>query len=95
MSETIISKRCYICKQIKSLSEFPAHRSRGDGHGAECKTCRNQYNKKYVQTKEGKTARKRYTQSEKGKRAHNKGYSRYRRLYPEKYKAATALHTAV
>ena len=95
MAETIISKRCYKCKQIKSLSEFPAHRNRHDGHCAECKICMNKYNKVYVHTKEGKAARKRYTQSKKGKIVHAKGSPRYRRLYPEKYKAATALGTAV
>jgi len=63
MAEQIITKQCYKCKRIKSLSEFYTDRSKKDGHRTHCKKCCLAYNK----TIEHKIIRKRYEQSEKGR----------------------------
>jgi hypothetical protein len=40
-------KRCYVCKETKSLSEFGSDRAKKDGHSAECRPCRKILNRKY------------------------------------------------
>ena len=35
------SKRCPDCDEIKTLDQFPRHRSRRDGRGEYCKPCHN------------------------------------------------------
>lgn len=40
-------KRCYKCKQEKSLDDFPENRKRADGHGSMCKSCKKSYNAIY------------------------------------------------
>jgi len=76
MATQIISKQCYKCKEIKSLSEFNKNRTRPDGHQHVCKNCQKKYyksdkykaiRKKYKQSKKGKAATRRYKQSEKCK----------------------------
>lgn len=75
MSETIVTKQCSKCKEIKVLSEFCKQKSGKYGHRSECKNCQRIYNriydKQYRQTENGKEAHKRarhkYAKSEKGK----------------------------
>lgn len=38
-----MTKRCRECRRTKPISEFPKHRNRPDGHGAECKPCKREY----------------------------------------------------
>lgn len=73
MSETIISKRCSKCKELKQISEFYKAPRNKDGHKSECKICWLKYVKEYRQTVYGKATQKRYQQSNKGKLA-NKRY---------------------
>jgi len=98
MAETIISKKCTKCKEIKPLSEFCRDRANKIGRKSCCKICDLKQVKKYQQTKRGKVVKRkanaRYKKTEKGKAA-EKRYSqsekgkairkRYRRT--EKYKA--------
>jgi len=78
VSETIQTKRCSKCKQIKPLSEFYKDRSKKDGHQSECRTCNLKQVKKYQQTKRGKVVKQkanaRYQKTGKGKAA-QKRYS--------------------
>lgn len=34
-----MDKKCYVCKEVKSLSEFYRNRSKKDGYKLECKAC--------------------------------------------------------
>lgn len=73
MSETIVTKRCSKCKEIKSISEFYKHYKRKDGHQSLCKICQ----KFYLQSEKNKETKKRYWQSEKGKATLYKAKKRY------------------
>jgi len=78
MSETIQTKRCSKCKQIKPVSEFNKNRSGKDGLHNQCKVCLLENIKKYQKTEKGKATQqaaiKRYKQSKKGK-ARDKRYN--------------------
>lgn len=50
MAETIITKKCPDCKQIKQLSEFHKSRAKKDGYQIICKVCRKEENLKYRKT---------------------------------------------
>jgi len=91
MSETIQTKRCSKCKQIKELSDFYKDRSHKDGYCSECKICNLKKQEKYHRTEKGKAAssryqhsekykiaEKRYQQSEKGRIANRKRVKNYR-----------------
>ena len=39
MSETIQTKRCTRCKEVKSLTEFYRDKIKLDGHSSQCKIC--------------------------------------------------------
>ena len=87
MAETIISKRCSKCKQIKPLSEFHKELANRDRHGRWCKICVYNYNKEYTQSDKCKIAMKLYYKSERGKAI----YKRYRqsekgRAYQKRYR---------
>lgn len=69
MSETIQTKRCSKCKQIKPTSDFYASNDKFD---CQCKICRGATQKRYRKTKKGKFTLKRYNQSEKGKATHKR-----------------------
>jgi len=90
MSETIQTKRCSHCKQIKVIAEFPKDRNRPGGHAYQCKSCRKAYMTLYLKSEKGKNTRKnyegspngkvaikRYRQSEKGKVASRKRIKKY------------------
>lgn len=108
MPETIISKRCPHCKQIKSLSEFHKDRNRRDGLGVWCKICHNAAGKARQQTEAGKQAKREYQQSKRGriirqeankryaKTAKGKANSKQQRIkWPNKYHARTIVSNAI
>ena len=83
MSETIQTKRCSKCKQIKPLPEFYKDCTKTDGLRRSCKSCTKIRQKEYRQSSKGKTYRqspeyktsqKHYQRSPKGKIA-QKRYS--------------------
>lgn len=81
MPETIQTKDCYKCKQIKPISEFHKHKRKGFQHY--CKPCQ----KKYNQGERNKAFQKRYRQSKEGKAANLKAFKKYQKT--QKYKVAT------
>lgn len=91
MAETIQTKRCSKCKQVKSVLQFSKHHNRKDGLQNYCKICLNATKKRYRQTKKGKATekryensekykayKKRYRQTEKGKATYRKAWCRYK-----------------
>lgn len=55
-------KRCYVCKEVKSLSLYSKNKRCKDGLQADCKSCRSIAKKKYLQENKEKVkeARKSY-----------------------------------
>ena len=47
MLNTIQTKYCPKCKEIKPVSEFYRHRNHKDGYDSQCKKCHLKYYKKY------------------------------------------------
>ena len=75
MSETIITKACSKCKEIKSLDEFYKNRSRKSGYRTSCKQC----DRSYWQSDKGKEVIRRYLQSDKGKKTGRRNIDRYQK----------------
>ncbi len=108
MNDTIITKRCSRCKQIKPISEFHKNRAQKDGYRNHCKNCVKCYqqsekgkevyraiNQRYNKTEKCKIRRKRYMQSEKGKRKSQRKNLRQYKRYPERMKAYSAINNAI
>jgi len=81
MSEQIITKRCYHCKQIKPLSEFSKTRTRKGGLQSYCKSCLKAYQKAYQQSEKGKAvfrkASTKHRRTFKGKATMKRSYARH------------------
>ncbi len=90
MSETIVSKKCCTCKEIKPLSAFHKSRIAKDGHQSVCKICQKQYRQtekgkagsrkalhKYRRSAKGTIKQQQYRQSEKGKVLNNSAVKKY------------------
>jgi hypothetical protein len=71
-------KKCVLCCDIKSLTDFYKDRSRPDGLSNRCRTCDKQKAKSYAQTSNGKCTQKRYRQSIRGRLAKQKDDRKYR-----------------
>lgn len=95
MTETIITRRCTKCKQIKPSFEFHKDYTRKDGFRYICKTCQKIYDSNYLQTEKGAVVNRKHVRkfykTEKGK-ANNK---RYRIQHPERFKARDAVSCAI
>lgn len=99
MPETIITKRCCHCKQIKSIDEFCKNVSMKDGLCVYCKICNYDYVRRYAKTEVGKESGRRrtqrYRQTEKGKAIGKRYTEKYCIANPEKRKAKDVVHGAV
>lgn len=95
MAETIISKKCPKCKQIKPVSEFYKDKAKKDGHQGACKSCQLEYFRQYRRTEKGKTYHKRYRQSEKGKEMCRKSRKRHQFNHPLLHKTKAIVAYAV
>jgi hypothetical protein len=87
MSDTVITKKCPRCNQIKSIYSFYKDRTKIYGARKQCKACVDCYSK----TVSGKISRKRWFQSEKGKTTQ----ASYRIKCPEKQPARSAVTNSV
>jgi hypothetical protein len=99
MIETIISKRCSKCKQIKFFSDFSEDRRKRDGLQSCCKNCHNATQKIYRQTETGseyyRLYKRTYQQTKNGKDVNHRADHKYRRQHPEKCKARDAVKYAI
>ena len=105
MSESIKTKQCSRCKEIKETSKFNPSPKYKDGYFCWCKQCRKEhareyrkranryeiYDKLYWKSKRGKIVHKRYRSSKKGKKSACKCSAIHRIKYPEQSKAASAI----
>lgn len=108
MSETIQTKRCSKCKNLKPFSEFYKDGTKKNGRRSQCIIC----GKIYLQTNkckkaardraakrarsiEGQENMKIYRQSGKGKKAQRRRTSRYENKNPHKIKARTEVKKAI
>ncbi len=87
MDETIITKRCSKCKQIRPLSNFHRDKSKKDGHCFSCNICACKRRKKYRNSEKGKTIIKVWEKSESGKalRRHYQKTEQYK-AYQSRYR---------
>jgi len=79
MSETIITKPCICCQEIKPLSDFHKHSQMKDGHINKCKSCICAYSREWGKSKAGRESDRKYRHSKKGKisrRRYNVSYKR-------------------
>lgn len=103
-------KNCFKCKIDKPLTEFYRHPMMGDGRLGKCKECtkqdvRNNYkdnNDHYVAYDKSRAMlphrvemRNEYQRTPAGKRAVARAHKKQIALYPQKYKARTALGNAI
>ena len=103
-------KTCFKCGKRRSLSMFYKHSKMAGGHLNKCKDCtksdvKRNYRKNIEHYKEYERnramlphrveARSAYQQTENGKAAMLRATQKYRRDYPEKYRAHTAVSNAV
>ena len=65
MSGQVITKRCSVCKQIKTISEFYPRKDRRSGYRPQCKECGNAYGR----SPKGRMEKQRYDISQKGREA--------------------------
>ena len=111
MAETIQTKQCSVCKQIKPLDEFYKKSAAKDGHRSQCKECCQEYAKKhytsggreygnrYYASERGhercKVAWERYSTSERGKKTHRKNNNIYYQKHPNEIRARRVIGHAI
>ena len=99
MSETIQTKHCPKCNQIKSIAEFNKSKNQRDKLQSYCKTCQIISQRNYLKTEKGKETHrkgyKKYSQTEKGKTVLLALQKSFRIRHPERYKAHSAVNNAV
>lgn len=85
-------KTCFKCGIEKPLNEFYKHKQMKDGHVNKCKEC----NKKYVSEHRIKNIdRIRAYDRDRGNRQTTEYRDKYKRLYPNKYRAHTIVSNAI
>ena len=77
MAETIQTKQCSKCKQIKLVSEFHTRKNRKSGYHSHCKRCRRKYRVKYLSSEQGKQKLYEYNHSKKSRDSHKKAIKKY------------------
>lgn len=91
MPETIISKRCSHCKEIKPIKDFTKLHNGKLGCHNQCKICKSEWAK----SDKAKLHKKIYQQSQRGKDARYLATRNHRINNPEKAKARHAIEYAI
>lgn len=86
-----MSKVCITCKAAKPLADFYAHPAMKDGVLSRCKEC----HKAAVRLHRRQSDRVREYDRKRGARRSLADTQAYRRLYPEAYRAHTAVNNAI
>ena len=95
MSEPIVTKRCYKCKQVKSISCFHKDNSTKDGRRNMCKHCVYLSHQAPKYKKQQAKYSTKYKHSDKYKTQHRKGSRKYGALHPGIKAAQMAVSRAV
>ena len=69
----MIKKKCYLCGEVRSLTNFSKDKKRKDGHHSYCKKCFNKQITKYRNTEKGFLKMRYHSMSEKKFRNHRYG----------------------
>ena len=85
-------KRCCRCKEIKPLSEFGSLKQSKDGHRFDCKPCHRDEAKR---SRRNHVEKWREYDRERGAHQTPEYQHEYRKRFPEKEKAKTAVNNAV
>lgn len=88
-------KKCSRCGGYKDDNEFQIRNASTDGHTASCKKCLSLYDKARANLPHRIQARKQYAQTKNGKIAHTKATTKYKKTYPNKYKATNIINNAI
>jgi hypothetical protein len=104
MADTLITKYCHHCNEVKKISEFYKNKSKPDGCQNQCKSCQINYRRSDF----GRKYQSKYAKSEAGKQSKEKSKQRkeykikiiqyrkdYRIRFPEKVKARDTLNHSV
>jgi len=104
MSDTIVTKQCFTCKEIKGLSKFHKQSSAKDGLQSNCKDCTKKYHRsdkyntvkrKHYGSQKYKDTQQKYRKTQVWRRTQNKASSIYRKNNPVKIKARCKINNAV
>ena len=80
-------KECKQCEQTKHITDFYLHNGMTSGRLSFCKECVKTRVKTHAHTEHSRKLSREWFRTEKGKAKLKRHMLRYRRLYPEKYKA--------
>ena len=81
-------KVCKKCGIEKHITEFYIHKEMADGRLSFCKECVKERVRNYTRTVHARELASKWFKTDKGKAKLKRHTQRYRRLNPEKYKAA-------
>lgn len=108
MSDTIVTKSCSKCKQVKSFVQFGPDARNQYGLQSQCRVCRAVYSARYAKTPTGRATRRvaseKYNLTEKGVQTKRRSLLRaaesdrcrkWRLKYPLRVKAEMAVSLAV
>jgi hypothetical protein len=90
LAETVGTKKCPGCGEIKPLSSFNKDKTRKDGHQRICKTCQRLYYKEYCQNNRDRELQrfKEYRQNNRGRILQR--HKEYHQNNPDKVRAKSA-----
>lgn len=81
------SKKCYKCKENKSIDYFHKNKGKKDGHNDYCKDCMRLYIRSWIHTPNYISYWSKYIKSKKYKDSHLRAYLKWVKNNPEKLRA--------
>lgn len=87
-------KICKKCNKEKNVEEFYVHSKMGDGRLSFCKECVKERVRIYSHTDRGREVDRKRNTTERGKERQARHRKKYRRIYPEKYRAVRLAYEA-
>ena len=88
-------KVCKKCGDEKHITLFYLHKGMTDGRLSFCKECVKQRVREHAHTDRGRRIEREWLKTEKGRAKKKRNTQRYRRQYPEKYKATGIANRAI
>jgi len=91
----MVNKVCKKCGVNKNLECFYLHKKMSDGRLSFCKDCVKERMRKYSKTDRAIELVKEWNKTDKGKAVISRHRIKYRKLYPQKYKAHNSTNNAI